>query len=243
MNVTSSDAGPTKLARPSTRLRILLVVLLVLSPYGLWNLWAFGEVMQARYAVSKINRLGGKVLLSIKALDVMLDPTARDESVVLDWHRSFFGDTSAALVSFAGLPVTDADLSCLSGFRKVYAVCLDNTAITDAGLDCLAGRTELVSLSLRGTLVTDAGLKKLARLANLQKLQLGGTRISDAGLTCLERLPTLSELGLSQTRVTDAGLERMEHAPHLVTIDLNGTAASKAERARLKRLCCSHTPL
>ena len=241
MDVTLPDRGETKAARRPARRWILYVVLLLLAPWGLWNLWAFGEVMQAHCAASRVRQLGGRVCLSVKSFELVIDPTAVDEPVVLDWHRSLFGETSAALVSFAGLPVADADLGCLGGFRKVYAVCLDNTAITDAGLDCLAERTELIALSLRGTLVTDAGLKKLNGLRNLQKLQLDGTKISDAGLKYLERLPMLSELGLSQTRVTDAGLQSMAILPRLVSIGLGGTAVSKA-RARLNKLCASHMP-
>jgi hypothetical protein len=34
----------------------------------------------------------------------------------------------------------------------------------------------------------------------------------------------------------------MEQAPHLYAIDLRGTTASKAERARLEKLCSSHVP-
>jgi hypothetical protein len=237
-----ADVGETKAGWRPGRFWVLLAVLLLLAPWGLWNLWAFGEVMQARYAASQVRRLGGRVCLSVKPLDLVIDPSARDEPMVLEWYRSLFGDTSAAMVSFAGLPVADADLSCLGGFRKVYAVCLDNTSITDAGLDRLAGRTELIALSLRGTLVSDAGLKKLDGLPNLQRLQLGSTKISDAGLKYLERLPMLTELGLSQTRVTDAGLQGLEILPRLVGIDLRGTTVSKPQRARLEKLCMSHLP-
>ena len=193
--------------------------------------------------MSRINRLGGQVYLSVKTLDLMLDPTARNESVVLDWHRSVFGDTSAA----PGFLFRPAHCRCrarvrLDGFQKVYAVSLDNTSITDAGLEFLKGRTELISLSLRGTLVTDAGIEKLAGLANLQKLQLSGTKITDAGLKYLARLPMLTDVKLSRTAVTDAGLRHIDKARHLQAIELDGTAVSKAERNRLKKLCFSHVP-
>ena len=46
MNITSSDVARTEHTRPQVRLRLMLLVLLVLSPVGAWNLWAFGKVMR-----------------------------------------------------------------------------------------------------------------------------------------------------------------------------------------------------
>ncbi len=225
----------------------MLVLLLLLSPLGFGNLWRFGKVMRARYAVWRIERLGGKVVV--------------DEPVESGWHWSVFGDTNAAMVSFSGIPVGDADLSCLRGFHKVYWVRLDHTSITDAGLDFVNECPELFGLSLRGAAVTDAGLKRLDRLNNLRILQLGGTNISDAGLKYLGRLPSLHELQisdtevtdtglkdlerlglltvlrLSRTKVSDAGVQYLEKIPNLQKIELDGTAVSKPERDRLKRLC------
>ena len=36
---------------------------------------------------------GRKIFLCEKAADLMIDPTSADESAVLGWHRSAFGDT------------------------------------------------------------------------------------------------------------------------------------------------------
>ncbi len=48
MNITSSDVARTEHTRPQVRLRLMLLVLLVLSPVGAWNLWAFGKVMRGQ---------------------------------------------------------------------------------------------------------------------------------------------------------------------------------------------------
>lgn len=242
VNAPPSNAVPTDHARPPIRLRVLLAILLLSSPFGAWNLWAFGTVMRAHYAVSRIESLGGQVLLSAKAADLMIDPTALDESVVLGWHRFAFGETSAASVSFSGLPIVDADLSCLDGFQKVYAVTLDNTPITDAGLDFLKGHTELRGVSVEGTAITDAGIKKLEGLTNLCNLRLCGTKITDAGLESLEGLNMLTALNLSRTHVTDAGLKHVEKIPNLQVIEIDETDASGAECDRLKKLCTSRIP-
>jgi hypothetical protein len=241
MNAPLSTAK-TRLTPAQLRQRVLLLVLLLLSPFAAMNLWAIGKVLRARHAASAITSLGGQVFLIAKPGEMIIDPAVADESGVLGWHRSAFGDTSAVAVSFSGLKINDADLGNLNGINKVYEVCLDGTPITDAALDFLATRTEIRCLSLKDTSVTDAGLKKLKGLANLRRLWLDGTKITDAGLSQLNGLNMLTGLRLSRTQVTDAGVDRIEAIPHLQEIDLEGTAVSEAERTRLHNLCTSRIP-
>ena len=242
MSANPSNTVQAVPARQQTRLRVMLAILLLLSPFAVWNLWEFSKVMRARYAVGRIESLGGRVFLNVEAIDALMDPIGVNESVMLGWQRRLFGDTSAGSISLSGLPITDADLGCLNGFQKIYGICLDDTPITDAGLDFLAGRAELQYLSLRGTGVTDSGLKKLTALIYLSSLQLSGTKITDDGLKYLERFNMLTDLKLSRTQVTDVGLPHIEKVPHLLTIELDKTAVSEAGRDRLKKLCSSRIP-
>jgi hypothetical protein len=232
-----SNAIKTKLAPSQIRFRVLLVILLLLSPFGAVNLWAVGKVIRAKCAVSKITSLGGQVVLGP---DLSVFPTACD--IVLGWHRSVFGDTSATSVSFLGLPIHDADLHSLDGLGNVYGLCLDNTPITDAGLDILKTRTEIRFLSLKNTAVTDAGLQKLERMSNLQRLSLDGTKITDAGLAHLKGLNVLSDLSLARTQVTSKAIKRIEVIPHLESIILKDTGVSKDEWDRLQKLLTDRAP-
>ncbi len=243
MDSGQSKITKPKLARSQVRLRVLAALLLLLSPFGVMNVWAIGKVLRARHAAARVRSLGGQVSLLPKQGELLVDPEyAYNESMVLGWHRAAFGDTSALRVSFSGSRITDADLVCLDGFRRIYMLSLDNTLVTDAGLDFLAARSEIQTLSLKGNNITDAGLKLLEGLANLKSLDLSDTKVTDQGLAHLEGLGMLTELNLARTQITDAELDRVKKIPHLQAIHLEGTRVSEAARDRLQKLCQSRIP-
>jgi len=100
--------------------------------------------------------------------------TSEEESVV-DVIEAMGGtyepkgtDTDAPVVrvSFAGKPISDAELSALvqlKGLASLQALDLSGTRITDAGLASLKGLRQLQTLVLNGTRVTDAGVADLRR--------------------------------------------------------------------------------
>ncbi len=230
MNRNQPTTAKPKCARSRVRLWIFLSLLLLLSPYAVVNVCALGKFVQARYAASRIENLGGQVTFA---------PTFECEATGgLGPLKSLIADSSAS-VNLSGAKITDADLSLLDRFNKVYGLYLDNTAITDAGLEVLKTRPELRSLSLRSTDTSDAGLKELRGLVSLQKLNLGGTKVTDAGLKELEGLVSLHELKLGDTKVTSAGIKHLEKIPNLFMIDLEGTPVGTAQRKHIETLCAS----
>lgn len=112
-------------------------------------------------------------------------------------------------LNFAGAPVGDSDLDCLSGMPEVYELNLSGTDVTDAGL-CHVGRcSNLQTLILSNTGVTDAGLAHLRALPRLEVLILDGTSVSNSGMELLAELPGLRNVSLSNTLVTDEGVHRL----------------------------------
>jgi len=97
----------------------------------------------------------------------------------------------------SGVPITDADLGLITGWRNLRTVRLEQTPITDAGMVHLGGLTDLTELSLADTQITDAGLGHLKSLQNLQSLDLSYTQVTDAGLVPLEGLKKLKYLDLT----------------------------------------------
>ena len=241
MDSGQSKITKPKLARSQVRLRVLAARSPLLSPFGVMNVWAIGKVLRARHAAARVRSLGGQVSLLPKQGELLVDPEyAYNESMVLGWHRAAFGDTSALRVSFSGSRITDADLVCLDGFRRIYMLSLDNTLVTDAGLDFLAARSEIQTLSLKGNNITDAGLKLLEGLANLKSLDLSDTKVTDQGLAHLEGLGMLTELNLpansnhrcgTRSRQEDTAPSSNPLGRHTGQRSLRGTASRSCARA------------
>ena len=150
-----------------------------------------------RGAVSKIEALGGKVLLN-------------DEKKVVE-------------VQWGSRPVGDADLEHLSGLETLEILHLGGTDITGNGLAHIASLTNLKKLNIGGayqkaSLIDDNGLKHLANLNNLEELVLSDTQISDDGLANLSNLKSLQSIYLFQTNISDEGLQHLEGLSALTTL-------------------------
>ncbi len=124
-------------------------------------------------------------------------------------------------LDFSSMPVTDADLACLTGLSQLQRLDLSGTAVTDAGLQSLGAIVQLRQLVLANTKISDAGLGHLRGLVHLRVLNLATTPVTDAGLGPLRGLRELVELNLSNTKVTDAGLENLRSLARLQELDLS----------------------
>jgi hypothetical protein len=139
-------------------------------------------------------------------------------------------------VDLTGSPMTDDDLTALSGFPDLHTLVLRRTRITDAGLAHLKSMHTLRVLDLDETGVTDAGLAHLAELGSLRGLYLAKTGVTDAGLPALRSMKKLRELGLRGTAVTDAGLVSLHELADLRVLDFRETRVTSSGLGSLKNL-------
>ncbi len=95
--------------------------------------------------------------------------------------------------------------------------------ITDDQLSHISGMYSLRKLDLSETKVGDAGMRHLMELNRLNDLRLSGTRVTDSGLKMIGRLDSLEALELADTQITDAGLEHLADLVILDHLDLRGT--------------------
>lgn len=126
-------------------------------------------------------------------------------------------------LDLAKLPITDAGLANLSGWKTLAVLDLSHTGITDAGLTSLK-EVPLTQLTLDHTLAGDEAIQAL-RGSSVEHLSLARTQVTDAGIAELRHLPKLMSLNLQATNVTDAGLAHLADCHRLTTLNLAGTSA------------------
>jgi hypothetical protein len=192
-------------------LRTLLALMVLVAAGMSWFSVRLQQAHAQQRAVETIRTLGGVVEYDHEFNRAgKWRPNAQLPGAA--WMRDLLGlDFFSGVwnVSFYEPRVSDAELECLKGLKRLRKLQLAGTKITDAGLDHVKDMTELQSLGLAGTNVTDAGLKHLERLHGLQVLGLGETNVTDAGLEHLKGLSQLQTLCLADTKVTDAGLAEL----------------------------------
>ena len=179
--------------------RTLLVLVTVAAVPCSWVAVKTQQARRERAIAPAIERIGGTA--------VWATPSGPA------WLRKLLGDdqfTSVDIVRLQNPGITDADLKCLDGLRRLRQLDLYGTRITDAGMQHVKGLSQLEGLYLNGTRVTDVGLQSPKGLGHLQVLQVGGTQVTDIGLKHLREMSQLQALDLAGTKVTDAGLENLE---------------------------------
>ncbi len=96
-------------------------------------------------------------------------------------------------ISLSRMPVSDKDLSVLSGFTNVETLNLNFTDIDGSGLDQLASLKQLKSLSLAGTKVTAQRLAPVLRHPDLSSIFLWHTPVTTAqGDSLMKAHPSVS---------------------------------------------------
>lgn len=83
-------------------------------------------------------------------------------------------------MNLSKMPVTDADLALLKGFKNLETLNLNQTDITGSGLTELQSLNHLESLSLSGTKITVDAIDALKALKNLKKVFIWNTGITSA---------------------------------------------------------------
>ncbi|MDX1947946.1 MAG: LamG-like jellyroll fold domain-containing protein [Pirellulaceae bacterium] len=109
-------------------------------------------------------------------------------------------------------PITDHDLTRLSGLTRLFEVCLIATPITADSLSSLSDLPELSVLDLSQTRSAGSGLSHLSRFPKLGWLYLNKTPVGDGDLQYLEKLTGLTKLELKGTKVTAAGVQKLKAA-------------------------------
>jgi beta-lactamase regulating signal transducer with metallopeptidase domain len=103
-------------------------------------------------------------------------------------------------------------------------------SFTDADISCLSGLKKLNSLQLYGIGISDTGLEYLSQLDNMGTLFLyGQSQITDEGLKCLSGLKRLWQLHIKDGHLSDKALETLVKLDNLETLELTtDTAFSKS---------------
>lgn len=83
-------------------------------------------------------------------------------------------------LNLSKMPVTDADLALLKGFKNLETLKLNQTDITGAGLTELQSLGHLQSLSLSGTKITRSAIDAIKALKSLKKVFIWNTGITSA---------------------------------------------------------------
>jgi len=83
-------------------------------------------------------------------------------------------------MNLSKMPVTDADLALVKGFKNLETLNLNQTDITGSGLIELQSLDQLESLSLSGTKITVGAMDALKALKNLKKVFIWNTGITSA---------------------------------------------------------------
>ncbi len=154
------------------------------------------------------------------------------------------------------LPVTDLQLTALTGDESLTKLCLGrspihddalrnlarcdtstltwldltDTSISDEGLTWLKGNSSLRQMGLEGTSVSDALMSQLRDATALEELDLSRTGISDEGLKILRPKPELRTLWLTSTAVTDEGMRELTGMAKLQLLNVSGTHVTAAGR-------------
>lgn len=181
----------------------------------------------------------GFCLLSGVLSVVQQHHAARGAQVVIDelgGKVKHFADSSYSFgkISFAGKPLTDADLArlgaALQGCGGPRELDLSRTQVTDAGLEALRGVDRICVLRLDDTAVAGPGLRHL-RLGNTSYdedwevlLSLVRTPTTDAGLSNVLHIPKLQVLDLTGTKVTGPGLRQLHTLKQLHSLRLTDCA-------------------
>lgn len=92
------------------------------------------------------------------------------------------------VLNLSKMPVTDADLSIIGGFKNLEKLNLNFTTINGEGLTNLKSLTSLESISLSGTLVTKDALTAILSLPALSEVFIWNTPISEGEKVELEKL-------------------------------------------------------
>ncbi len=140
------------------------------------------DALKAALPECSVEFAGGAVAGSGKGPALL--PAGTSDRAIGAWVRrlggkvEFRGDALVA-ISLASTPVTDAQLSHLSGLTGLVRLDLDATQIGDLGLRSLNALAGLQTLSLNNTTVSDAGLASLGSLRELRSLRLCGATTED----------------------------------------------------------------
>jgi hypothetical protein len=183
---------------------VLPAVLVLLAAAAYWGR-AAESANDQKSAIAKLEKLGGKLILDVRAVDLQ------------------------------GTNVNDADLACLEDLKRLQTLNLAGTKVGDAGLAHIAGLTELETLSLNGTLITNEGMVILQKLTKLRAVDLASTKVTEDGLENLQTLPNLQSLDLTSAPVTDEVMETLEAMTNLKVLKLHGTKMSSTRVDDLRK--------
>jgi hypothetical protein len=211
------------------RLRTLLILMTLLA---VWMSWISHRARQQKFAVEKIQALGGTVNYDYQKItgDVYHFNDQASPSGP-EWLRKLFGDEyfqNVVWVTLSKTTVTDDDLAILKNLTDLKGLNLNETKITGSGLVHLTGLKNLQCLLLDKTLVEDCSLVHLRNLISLRYLSLNSTRITDAGMINLHKLTNLEDvLWLENTQITDEGLKHLNNLKKLKVLILFHTQVTE----------------
>lgn len=109
-------------------------------------------------------------------------------------------------VSFANMPITDADIQEICKNHRLVNVDLEGTNITDKALAYLATLPNLGYLWLANTKITGEGFVHFANHKKLQVIDANQTNLMDETLKIIAKLPKLHTLHIDNTLVTFDGM-------------------------------------
>jgi uncharacterized membrane protein len=90
-------------------------------------------------------------------------------------------------LNLSKMPVTDEQLSLISGFQNLERVNLNYTDITNAGMQYLVGMKKLSSVSLSGTAIDTKGLEALAVNQQIKEVYVWDSRIPANAITAIQQ--------------------------------------------------------
>ncbi len=167
-------------------------------------------------------------------------------------------------------PVSDADLSHLTGPDNLIHLICQSPNVTDAGLAVLDRLPNLIRLNVVQTKIKGPGLKHLKSVSNLIELDIpapedpsycaslkgltlltqlrcGGPQFTDDSLDHIKDLPKLDTLLLRGSTINDAGFDKIKQMHSLKHLELAYTKVtdaglqSIAQLKQLERLDLSYT--
>jgi Leucine-rich repeat (LRR) protein len=229
----------------------LRTLMLALTVFGIWLGIETDRALKQRRAVEMVRKFGGMVgyrhqRIGTSNWDSSVEPWAPR------WLRQIMGEdyfVSVFEVYLAnyGNPVdppmgvlqrlTDDDIGCLAGLRRIERLDLARAPVTAQGLAHLVGLQNLEYLDLRDTIITDQHLEQLGRLRHLKDLRLGthsnaspalASQITDQGISHLKHLTQLDTLFLDDLPITDEGLAHLTGLTNLHDLSLRRTRVTDA---------------
>jgi hypothetical protein len=145
------------------------------------------------------------VIPSIKAADSTMVSAARNVGFVVRPVALSNGYLEVSAISMEVLK--SESLTTLKPIAdNILWLNLANHPVTDDQLSVITGMKNIRKIDLRNTAISDQFLSKLSVLGNLEYLNLVGANISDNGIAALEKAKNLKYIYCWNTKVTEAGV-------------------------------------